>query len=207
MALTRLNAGGSNRVPTGQADEIVISESSFRGAHRAYERNQEPPSKKRKRENKGEASVVYGAAAYRGPWAKYEEHRPDVSGSEESGSEVEYEEDVIAPQPAAPKTKAGTAYEEIGDGMESSEFNGLQQYDYQGRTYMHVPQDLDIDLRGDFPLADRKNYVPKKLIHTWKGHTKTITQTRFFPDSGHLLLSASADSVWWFCIIGALVTD
>lgn len=59
---------------------------------------------------------------------------------------------------------------------------------------MHVPQDLDIDLRRPYPLEERKNFCPKKLVHTWKGHTKPITQSRFFPDSGHLLLSASADS-------------
>ncbi|KAK5015815.1 WD40-repeat-containing domain protein [Cryomyces antarcticus] len=177
------------KVPTGYASEIVISDASFRSLHRNVESAVEPPSKKRKREQKGDASVVYGAGAYKGPWAKYEEERPDASsGSEE---EVEYEEDDIAPQPAAP-TRAGTAYEETFEGKESTEFHGSEQYDYQGRTYMHVPQDLDIDLRGD--NSNIKNFVPKKLIHTWKSHTKAITQTRFFPDSGHLLLSASADS-------------
>jgi pre-mRNA-processing factor 17 len=31
-------------------------------------------------------------------------------------------------------------------------------------------------------------------VHDFKYHTKSITQLRFFPDSGHLLLSASADN-------------
>ncbi|KAK8196010.1 hypothetical protein M8818_007161 [Zalaria obscura] len=189
MSLIKTDTKG--KVPTGYADEIVISESSFREAHRAVEANHEPPSKKRKREGKGDAGVVYGAKAYKGPWAAYEDERPDASsGSEEEISE--YEEDEIAPQPTRAPTLAGTAYEETGDEKESTEFHGSQQYDYQGRTYMHVPQDLDIDLRGD--LSDHKNYHPKKLIHTWKGHTKAITQMRFFPGAGHLLLSASADS-------------
>ena len=195
MALTL--AGGGNRVPTGQADEIAISDASFRQAHRSYEANRQPPSKKRKREGQGDANIVYGENSYKGPWAKYEEFRPDAtsSGSEaEEELEVEYEEDEIEPQPTAPQTKAGTAYEETGDGKESNEFQGSQEFDYLGRTYMHVPQDLDIDLRKDLTLSERKNYVPKKIIHTWKGHSKPITQTRFFPDSGHLLLSASADS-------------
>jgi pre-mRNA-processing factor 17 len=50
---------------------------------------------------------------------------------------------------------------------------------------------LDIKLTGDY---EPKNFIPKKLIHTYKYHTKSITQVRFMPDSGHLLLSASADS-------------
>lgn len=179
------------RVPTGYADEIVISDNSFRSAHRAIESNQEPPSKKRKREGKGDSSTVYGASAYKGPWAKFEEERPDDSSGEEEEIEVEYEEDEIAPQPSAP-SKAGMAYEETGDGNESSEFHGEAMYDYQGRTYMHVPQDLNIDLRGD--VSELKNYVPKKVIHSFKGHTKAITQMRFYPSSGHLLLSASADT-------------
>ncbi|KAF2148730.1 WD40 repeat-like protein [Myriangium duriaei CBS 260.36] len=179
------------RVPTGFADEIIISDTSFRSAHRAIESNQEPASKKRKREGKGDSSVVYGAGAYKGPWAKFEQEMPDDSSGEEEEIEVEYEEDEIAPQPSAP-AKAGMAYEETGDGKETSEFHGSQLHDYQGRTYMHVPQDLDIDLRGD--ISELKNYVPKRAIHTFKSHTKAITQMRFFPSSGHLLLSASADS-------------
>jgi len=189
-----------NRVPTGVASEVIISEHSFRSGHRAFQQqhllSSEPPAKKRKREDRGDASVVYGASAYKGPWARYEEHRPDVSGSEESGSEVEveYEEDELEAQPAAPTSKAGTNYGETSDEKETSEFHGSEEHDYQGRTYMHVPQDLDIDLRRPLPYEERKNYVPKKLMHTWKSHTKPITATRFFPDSGHLLLSASADT-------------
>jgi pre-mRNA-processing factor 17 len=57
---------------------------------------------------------------------------------------------------------------------------------------MHVPQDLDIDLRKEAGSA--KNYVPKKFVHAWKSHTKPIAAVRFFPGSGHLLLSASADT-------------
>ena len=67
-----------NRVPTGVASEVIISEHSFRSGHRAFQQqhllSSEPPAKKRKREDRGDASVVYGASAYKGPWARYEEH-------------------------------------------------------------------------------------------------------------------------------------
>lgn len=201
MALTRTNG----KVPTGYADEVVISDASFRAAHRKVQleqaqrsRDGEPP-RKRKREERGDAGIVYGAGSYKGPWAKFEEHRPDVSDDDEDGSDaseyqVEYVEDAIPAQPSAPSTKAGTAYGDTGDGAETSTFHGEQEHDYQGRTYMHVPQDLDVDLRREMPpVSERKNYHPKKLVHTWRGHTKPVTQTRFFPDSGHLLLSAGAD--------------
>uniref|UniRef100_A0A673IJK0 Pre-mRNA-processing factor 17-like n=1 Tax=Sinocyclocheilus rhinocerous TaxID=307959 RepID=A0A673IJK0_9TELE len=43
-------------------------------------------------------------------------------------------------------------------------------YDYQGRSYLHVPQDVGINLRSaDVP---EKCYLPKKQLHVWTGHTK-----------------------------------
>lgn len=195
------------KVPTGYAQEVAISEQSFRSLHREVQ-SQQSAGKKRKREAKGDASVVYGPDAYKGPWAKYEEQLIDsdegeeieveVSG-EESGEEVVvYEEDAIAPVPAKAPTLAGTAYQEISADSETSTFEGSQQYDYQGRTYMHVPQDLDVDLTSDFENLSLKCYTPKKLIHTFRAHGKAahdraVTALRFFPRSGHLLLSAAAD--------------
>lgn len=43
-------------------------------------------------------------------------------------------------------------------------------YDYQGRSYLHVPQDVGINLRSSD--APDKCYLPKKQIHVWSGHTK-----------------------------------
>jgi pre-mRNA-processing factor 17 len=196
------NTSTQGRVPTGFANEIVISESTFRANRHANLHSGEPPSKKRKRESKGDSSVVSGAKAYKGPWAKYEEEQPESDSEEEV--EIEYEEDEIEEQPVVPaakddKWKAATDYAKDDDGGESTVFEGSQMYDYQGRTYMHIPQDLDIDLRGD--TTGLKNFIPKKQVHTFRSHTKGITQMRFFPDSGHLLLSASQDGLVkiWDC--------
>jgi len=38
-------------------------------------------------------------------------------------------------------------------------------YDYQGRSYMHVPQDIGIDLNGE--PGSQECFIPKRLIHTW----------------------------------------
>ncbi|KAF2402894.1 WD40 repeat-like protein [Trichodelitschia bisporula] len=180
-------------VPTGYADEIAISETSFRSAQRAVQ-NAGHTSKKRKREDRGDPGVMYGAAAYKGPWAKFKEDTPEASsGSEEEVEvEVEYEDDEeiedLGPQAGLAPMATDYAPEEAG---ETSEFLGSSMYDYQGRTYMHVPLDLDIDLRGD--TSNIKNYVPKKEVFAWRQQKgSAITQMRFFPDSGHLLLSATA---------------
>ena len=156
---------------------------------------QETAAIKRKRQRKGSASVVDGEGAYLGPWAKY---KNESSSDGEKMSEDEGEGGDYAPEAEAPVSnpiidKAGKEYLDVNTtGVEQTIFHGSEMYDYQGRTYMHVPQDLDISLTKE--IGSSTNYIPKKLIHTWKGHTKPITALRFFPTSGHLLLSSSADS-------------
>ncbi|KAK3057985.1 hypothetical protein LTR09_001062 [Extremus antarcticus] len=198
------------KVPTGYVEEIAISEQSFRTLHRDVQ-SKSSAGRKRKRETKGESGTVYGASAYKGPWAKYEEQRIDsdsgeeveveVEEGDESGEDdvVEYEEDTIVPVPKK-GTLAGTGYAEADAAKETSVFEGSQQYDYQGRTYMHVPQDLDVDLTSDFESLSLKCYYPKKQIHTFTpnfsgkpAHEKSITALKFFPSSGHLLLSSGAE--------------
>ena len=207
-----------NAVLTGTADETFISEHTFRSKHRAVERRGGPEREfvggaqakdeaariRKGREGKGEATIAEGDGAYVGPWARYK--RPEYEEVEvdedELGSGEEYEivdededgEEVIesgtvvsAPAEALARRRE---VEALGD--ETTTFDGESQYDYQGRTYMHVPQDLDIDLRKE--VGSITNYAPKKLVHRWKGHDKAVTALRFFPDSGHLLLSASADT-------------
>ena len=150
---------------------------------------------RRKRQGKGDSSIVDGEGAYKGPWARYRnedqaiEDEAAMAGAE-LASDEEYEEDSIVPANIEAPRIAGTDYAEIES--EQTEFQGSSQFDYQGRTYMHVPQDLGIDLKKD--VGSIKNYIPKSVIHTWKDHTKAITALRFFPNSGHILLSSSADS-------------
>ena len=148
---------------------------------------------RRKRQKKGDPSVVDGEGAYKGPWARYQDDDQALEveaalAGEELASDEEYVEEAIAPPSQPLPSISGVA---AHDNAETSEFEGSSQFDYQGRTYMHVPQDLSIDLKKE--VGSVKNYVPKKHIHTWTSHTKPITGLRFFPDSGHLLLSAAAD--------------
>ena len=154
-----------------------------------------------KRQRKGDPSIVEGDGAYLGPWARYadddrlyEDREAEVGQDGELASDEEYvEEEDVAPAPThmPAMSKAATDYQEDASQVETTEFHGAEQFDYLGRTYMHAPLDLGIDLKKE--IGSIRNYVPKKLIHTYKSHTKPITSIRFFPNSGHLLLSSAAD--------------
>jgi pre-mRNA-processing factor 17 len=131
-------------VPTGYADEIVISSSTFKTQQRTIQNGVLPGQKagqKRKREGKGDSGVVFGADAYKGPWAKFREKTPEEEGS---GSEIEVTDNSEEDGEEVPRPLA-TDYKPEGQ-EETSEFHGESMYDYQGRTYMHVPMDLDVDL-------------------------------------------------------------
>ncbi|KAI0184218.1 WD40-repeat-containing domain protein [Xylaria flabelliformis] len=212
------NALKRKNVLTGNAEETYISEHTFRSKHRAIEGKGGPEREYRSgaevkeeaakiragRQKRGDATIADGDGAYVGPWASYKKPEwEDVGQDEELASDEEveyvYEDDddndvvesgavVSAPAAALARRKE---VEEMGE--ETSIFHGSEEFDYQGRTYMHVPQDLDVDLKKE--SGSITNYIPKKLVHTWKHHgDKAVTALRFFPTSGHLLLSAGADT-------------
>lgn len=141
-------------VPTGYANEIALSDATFQAHHRALQtthkqngQGQAVAGQKRKREGKGDSSVVFGDNAYKGPWAKYREKTPEEEGS---GSEIEvtdYSESGDEDGGVGNGKLPALATDYAPEGQEErTEFHGESMYDYQGRTYMHVPQDLDINL-------------------------------------------------------------
>ena len=138
------------------------------------------------REGKGDPSVLDGKNAYKGPWASYQVDKTPSPEPEELLPGEEYEEDSIQPTIYESKTADDTSHE-------NTEFHGTEEYDYMGRsTIMHVPQDLDVNLLAE--PGQKECFVPKKLIHTWAGHHKGTTCIRFFPHSGHMLLSGGNDN-------------
>ena len=94
-------------------------------------------------------------------------------------------------------------------------FSVKEPLDYQGRSFMHVPQDVGVNLKSEFPPD--KCFLPKKHIHTWTGHTKgddKFSSTLLQFDCGLKLLffcfrseavtrariisqNHQADSMWW----------
>lgn len=144
---------------------------------------------KKKRKTKGDASVIDGENAYRGPWASYSasESNSSSSGYSESESESEQElqeavqQPITIPQDSADESK-----------KEWTEYVGSEEFDYLGRTYMHVPKDLDISLTKE--SGSQECFVPKQRIHRWNGHIGGVNSLKFFPNSGHILLSGGNDS-------------
>lgn len=64
-------------------------------------------------------------------------------------------------------------------------------YDYQGRSFLHIPQDVGVNLRSDHP--PQRCFIPKQCLHTYKGHTKAVQKIHYFPVSAHLFLTCSMD--------------
>lgn len=143
--------------------------------------------------------------SWRGPWAS-RESKADEDARKVEGRKLTPEQQAERDRVhAMRKKKAGAAAaaaasrsgEEVkADEEEEDEeaknetttFHGTEERDYQGRTYMHPPSTLNAAAKEDI-----KCYLPKRLIHTFTGHTKGVNAIKFFPNSGHLLLSASND--------------
>ncbi|KAJ1560090.1 pre-mRNA-processing factor 17 [Cladochytrium tenue] len=164
---------------------------------------------KRKRKGMGDPASVDGS--YLGPWAGYADEEADASlgaagPTDEQKAAIQEAADAVeaaTAAPAATATKpavtAATADGGSGDqgaeapGKEKSVFHGKELHDYLGRTYMHVPTDIDgVNLNGE--PGGQECYIPKRLLHTWTGHTKGVNAIQFIPKSAHLLLSCSMDS-------------
>ena len=174
---------------TGHAEETFISNYTFNNEHRKYQSRSCQTFKRPQRAPKGDASIVDGPNAYRGPFARYEREDSPIS-DEGSGYSDEGSETDVFVNPG-PMTKESTSYTDDTTG-ETSQLHG-EKYDYLGRSFLHADQTLDIFHEP----GSQKNFYPKKLIHTFKSpiatHTKAITALRFANRTGHLLASSSAD--------------
>jgi len=143
---------------------------------------------KRKREDKGAASNVtdYGLEeGFKGPWAKYKDEITVAKPSEEEIEEMAKWAEQDQGSALVANTKKVKAKKEA----ERSVLHIKETHDYQGRTYMHAPQDI-----GKMGQAPAKCFIPKKEIHTWTGHTKGVSKTQFLPNTAHLMLSCGLDS-------------
>ncbi|XP_063773198.1 pre-mRNA-processing factor 17 [Pseudophryne corroboree] len=148
----------------------------------------ESGQKKNEKRRKVKGSDASNIDGFLGPWAKYVDEKDVAKPSEEEQKELD--------EITAKRQKRGKPEEEK-PADEKTILHVKEMYDYQGRSYLHIPQDVDVNLRStELP---EKCYLPKKQIHVWSGHTKGVSAVRLFPLSGHLLLSCSMDckiKVW-----------
>ncbi|XP_059157452.1 LOW QUALITY PROTEIN: pre-mRNA-processing factor 17-like [Physella acuta] len=139
----------------------------------------EKKKKKRKREVNEDPADIDG---YLGPWAKYKD--------EETVSRPSEEEQKVLDEILAKRNKSGKQVDEKPL-EEKTTLHIKDAYDYQNRSFLHPPQDVGVNLKSEEP--PEKCFLPKKLIHTWAGHTKGIAAIRWFPKFAHLILSAGMD--------------
>lgn len=134
---------------------------------------------KRKRLRNDDPSDIAG---YTGPWAAFEDEVRTVKPTEEEQAEID----------AYSSKKQSTQKSEKVEFEEKANLHIKDPYDYQGRSFLHPPHDLDgVNLKADY-VPDRC-FLPKKLMHTYTGHTKAVTKINWLPRSAHLFLSASMD--------------
>ena len=145
--------------------------------------------KKKRQKVGGDTGVGEGEGAYVGPWAGWEGENKEIVGPSEEEIRKAEESSTRRKQEEQDVQERRTREEERGS--EKSTFHGKSMYDYQGRTYMHIPTDTDTNLHGE--VGSQQSFLPKACIHTWAGHTKAVSAMRLFPKSGHLLLSGSMD--------------
>ncbi|KAE8741721.1 hypothetical protein FOCC_FOCC012771 [Frankliniella occidentalis] len=166
---------------TVEGAKVVGSELALQetGGKTVFESTSKRPLDKRKRNKNDQPEDVEG---FLGPWGTYVDEKRVMKPNEEEAAELE--------EILAKRQKKGKQVDERPI-EEKTVLHIKEPFDYQGRSFMHPPQDVGVNLKSDTP-PDRC-FLPKNLIHTWEGHTKGISQIRWLPKTAHLLLSCSMD--------------
>uniref|UniRef100_A0A6M2DMU2 Pre-mRNA-processing factor 17 n=1 Tax=Xenopsylla cheopis TaxID=163159 RepID=A0A6M2DMU2_XENCH len=149
------------------------------GLKTVFESTKPRPLDKRKRLKNDKPEDIEG---FLGPWAAYEDQTFVAKPTPEETEELE---ELLA------KRQKRTRHVEETPLEEKTVLHIKDIVDYQGRTFLHAPHDVGVNLKSSSP-PDRC-FLPKSHIHTWQGHTKGIAAIKWFPRTAHLLLSASMD--------------
>ena len=118
-------------------------------------------------------------------WLMKNRKSPWAGKKEGLQTELSEEQQKYAEEHARKKAeKAGGEKGEVV--ADKTTFHGKEEKDYQGRSWLAPPKDAK--------ASNDHCYIPKRLVHTWSGHTKGVSAIRFFPKYGHLILSAGMDT-------------
>ncbi|CAF0857313.1 unnamed protein product [Adineta steineri] len=170
-----------------------------------FETAKKPAGEKRKKDKNYDSGDVEG---FQGPWAAYADEITTSRPSEEEQKEIdEYlSKRRKAKRPTRDEQNAirardpeSTTLDKEAEDPSSTTLHIKDPYDYQGRSFLHIPQDVGVNLRSEDP--PQRCFIPKQCIHTYKGHTKAIQKIHYFPVSAHLFLTCSMDckvKLWEF---------
>jgi pre-mRNA-processing factor 17 len=145
-----------------------------------FEKTKERPKDKRKKIKNNDPSDVDG---YLGPWSYYEDQELVSKPNEEEQKEIN---EILA------KRKKRSRVTETEQDESKSTLHIKNPYDYMGRSFLHIPQDIGVNLRSETP--PEKCFIPKKCVHTYTSHTKGVQKIALFPVSAHLFLTCSMDN-------------
>ncbi|XP_066994040.1 pre-mRNA-processing factor 17 [Anabrus simplex] len=144
-----------------------------------FESTKERPLDKRKRSKNDDPADITG---FLGPWGGFVDEQRVMKPNAEEAIELE---EILAKRQKRGKQTEDKPLEE------KTVLHIKDPVDYQGRSFLHPPQDVGVNLKSDSP--PERCFLPKAQIHTWQGHTKGISAIRWFPKYAHLLLSCSMD--------------
>jgi pre-mRNA-processing factor 17 len=178
-ALNPSTSASSSQPVVGSTD--IAHENGYSGIDTMRPSKSVRREQKRKRGEKGDAGVVDGEGAYMGPWAAYESERVaeviEVDPEAEEEWQVEKKRRDEAKEAAQEKMKEAKVEKSIFHGQSSFALNttgangtGKDLTDYAGRTYMHIPTDLDVKLNPSDGAPPPNAYVPERCVHTWVRH-------------------------------------
>lgn len=129
---------------------------------------------------------------FMGPWARYENERPSRPSEEDAAILAEYMAKKKKRRPQHSSDNDETARQQHPSGEEKTQLHIKDPYDYQGRSFLEAPRTLDgVNLHSDTSPDGCR--IPTTLAHTFRGHTKAVTATQYFPKTAHLILSSSLD--------------
>ena len=135
-----------------------------------------PKKEKRRRIRNDDPS----SESYLGPWGGFEEDKRKARKFEIE-SQIRDEQLIESAEVKdLDSEKDGNIKERV-----TATFHGKDSH-----NWLEAPARITGKLSADLPNSQ----LPRRLIHTWKGHSGGVQCLKFFPKSGHLLLSCSLDS-------------
>jgi len=194
------NARGYAEAPTGRGQ--IVGDAAKAAANRGETPFNMSAAKRRRVRAEVLASVASEDAGDGAPvdttaWAPAREAKKVLVHDELNEKEKEYVKWHMDNREAKLRAKgklddddvAGKPGENVGaeDDSKTSVFHGKSETNYAGLSWIAPPKDQKRD--------GSQCYAPKKCVHTFNGHTKGVSKIEFFPNTGHLLLSAGMDNV------------